>query len=89
MAGSYYHCIDFRTGQLLSNERMVQRGALIENLGDAYEAIEEMYGMIWWLATQGVALGDSSFTPADLVELARQNCQDGLKLSKLFAEGKR
>ena len=24
---------------------------VIENLGDAYEAAEECYGMIWWLAS--------------------------------------
>lgn len=43
MAGSYNHCIDEKSGNLLSPELM---DGMIENLGDAYEAIEEMYWMI-------------------------------------------
>jgi hypothetical protein len=46
MAGSYNHIVNNK-GDLLNNERFV---GMIENLGDAYEAVEEMYGMIWWLA---------------------------------------
>jgi len=46
MAGSYAHVVDKR-GRLLNNRNLV---GMIENLGDAYEAIEEMYGMIWFLA---------------------------------------
>lgn len=44
---------------------------MIENLGDAYEAVEEMYGMIWLLAE-----GDPQ-----RVEEARRNYTDGLKLA--------
>ena len=46
MAGSYKHVVDDR-GLLRRPEDFAD---MIENLGDAYEAIEEMYGMIWLLA---------------------------------------
>jgi hypothetical protein len=44
---------------------------LVLHVEDAYETIEEMYGMIWYLAA-----GDAS-----RVELARRNYQEGLRLS--------
>lgn len=85
MAGSYNHCVD-EHGRLLSNSDMMITGAMIENLGDAYEAIEEMYGMIWFLA---VMIQDApAMSPADLVEHARQNYKAGLKLSEQYAERK-
>jgi hypothetical protein len=94
MAGSYNHCVD-DNGQLLSSERMVWPGAMIENLGDAYEAIEEMYGMIWYLAE--LAYSDVPNAPEDIrgemiaeaVEGARQNYDMGLKVAKQFAQPKR
>jgi hypothetical protein len=76
MAGSYNHVIT-EQGNLVSNETFVQ---MIENLGDAYEMAEEMYGMIWWLAsnTEHIRL-----MPAEeAVMLARKNYQEGLKLAK-------
>lgn len=77
MAGSYNHVIDNK-GDLLNNDRMMISGAMIENLGDAYEAIEEMYGMIWWLAN----LVEGSTPPEIHVEKARQNYTVGLKLAQ-------
>lgn len=74
MAGSYNHIIT-NQGNLRSNESFVQ---MIENLGDAYEMAEELYGMIWWLANY--APGTTS--PEDLVEKARQEYAVGLKLAK-------
>ena len=69
---------------------VVRPRAMIENLGDAYEAIEEMYGMIWKLAVMlGTLGGDQTLSPADYVEMARQNYQAGLELSEQWAEGKR
>jgi len=68
MAGSYNHCVDKRDGQLLANEDLVQ---MVENLGDAYETIEEMYGMIWFLTAGN----------PELVEFARQNYEAGLRVS--------
>ena len=41
MAGSYKHCVDER-GFLLEEP-------LLDNLGDAFEAVEEMYDMIEFL----------------------------------------
>jgi anti-sigma regulatory factor (Ser/Thr protein kinase) len=64
MAGSYNHCVA-DDGQLFTPKDLVQ---MIENLGDAYEAIEEMYGMIWLLAD-----GD-----ADRVEDAERRYGEGL-----------
>lgn len=44
MAGSYSH---------MTNDKGKFRGTeFIENLGDAYEALEECYGMIWQLAAR-------------------------------------
>lgn len=67
MAGSYSHCVA-DDGQLLRNEDCVQ---MIENLGDAYEAIEEMYELIWILAN-----GERS-----VVATARAAYGDGLRIS--------
>jgi hypothetical protein len=46
MAGSYNHVVD-RNNNLIPNEKFPD---MIENLGDAYETIEEMYHMIDILA---------------------------------------
>lgn len=48
MAGSYLHAVTDE-GDLLDPEDFVD---FIENLGDAYEMAEEMFGMIWWLAAR-------------------------------------
>ncbi len=83
MAGSYNHCVTNK-GNLRSNESLVQ---MIENLGDAYEAIEELFGMIWWLAAQSeqprliVGVEAANEIKAK-VEWARQNYQEGLGISK-------
>jgi hypothetical protein len=66
MAGSYKHCV--------TDAGKLRRGSfadLVENLGDAYEAVEEMYGMIWMLAR-----GD-----AVAVEAARIRYGEGLAIS--------
>lgn len=63
MAGSYNHIIT-ATGAF-------RGGGLLDNKGDVYEALEECYGMIWFLAQ-----GDKA-----RVEEARQHYQDGLKLA--------
>lgn len=70
MAGSYDHCVA-DDGQLLVNEDFAD---MIENLGDAFEAVEEMYGMIWYLAQH---LAD----PAGAVQEAWRRYQEGLRLS--------
>jgi len=46
MAGSYKHCVT-DSGELLEWSQFVD---MIENLGDAFEAVEEMHWMIRYLA---------------------------------------
>lgn len=64
MAGSYRHATT-KNGKLRNNETFTD---MVENLGDAYETVEEMYGMIWWLADGN----------AEMVEQARQNYLAGI-----------
>lgn len=75
MAGSYNHIVTDQ-GNLVSNERFTQ---MIENLGDAYETVEEMYGMLWLLS--------SLVTPdpqgrIEWVEWAQDNYKVGLTIAK-------
>jgi hypothetical protein len=65
LAGSYLHTVT-DSGRLRRDQSIAA-----ENLGDAYETIEEMYGMIWWLASGS----------EDRVELARRNYRAGLAMS--------
>lgn len=67
MAGSYRHATDDQ-GRLRSWRTMI---IATETRGDAYETIEELYGMVWYLAS-----GD-----AGRVEEARQNYEAGILLS--------
>lgn len=79
MAGSYNHVVE-DDGSLLPTTAPFGIG-MLENGGDVFEAVEEMYGMIWYLANIpliGKHLGE---VPLDLVELARQNYREGLRLS--------
>jgi hypothetical protein len=48
MAGSWQH-ITTRTGRFAGTDYY---GGQVENLGDAQEAFEECFGMVWWLAQQ-------------------------------------
>lgn len=76
MAGSYNHAVT-ASGNLRSWETM---GNATENAGDAFETIEEMYGMIWYLA-QHIATSELDDVH-EVVERARQHYQDGLALSQ-------
>lgn len=77
MAGSYKHVV---------NKDGTFRGTtLLDHLGDAHEALEEMYGMIWYLAdsyANGYA-GEQhqAAEAADLVEEARKNYTVGIERS--------
>lgn len=82
MAGSYNHAVD-KDGKLDDFDIFK---ANVENLGDAYETVEEMYGMIWFLAhalrnTRELAGQLTDHTEAQLVELARANYSQGVQLS--------
>ena len=71
MAGSYNHATN-EDGSLRSPETMSNA---TETSGDAFETIEELYGMIWWLATSN----SETFEEATgLVEVARQSYMEGL-----------
>lgn len=87
MAGSYNHAVEKPSGKLLVNEHMV---GMIENGGDMYEAIQEMYGMIWWLANGYFSELSAPLKwsreetlqgTAELVEEARQKYKQGLEAS--------
>jgi hypothetical protein len=75
MAGSYEHCVN-AVGQLYPPEALA---AQLENGGDVYEAVQEMYGMIWWLAAHMETDGPES--TADLVVEAQRRYRVGLKFS--------
>lgn len=75
MAGSYNH-VTARDGALLDNAGFLD---MIDTRGDAYEAVEEMYGMIWFLAD---ALGAATETkPSVWVERARAGYKKGIERS--------
>lgn len=85
MAGSYKHVVK-DDGSLDKPARVC--GMLETSSGDVYEAVEEMYGMIWWLAEQYArsleeAQGEREGThsAADLIEDARKRYPEGLVLS--------
>jgi hypothetical protein len=67
MAGSYRHAT-LENGKLRSPATMPMA---TETTGDAYETIQEMYGMIWYLA------GGSK----SQVEFARQQYRMGIEFS--------
>lgn len=85
MAGSYNHVVDDQ-GRLLDGEGI---NSMLECMsGDVVECVEEMYGMIWWLAAAKASEinsrsfpGDTKVTAAEIVEDARQNYLEGLALS--------
>lgn len=76
MAGSYGHIVT-RNGNLVSNETFVN---MIENLGDAYEMAEELYGMIWYLAAAPY-YGNPKETK-EAVKRAQENYKRGLEMAK-------
>lgn len=72
MAGSWKH---------ITTDKGEFRGVeLIDNLGDAYETLEECYGMVWYLVS---LLGNdpTSRTMAADIEEARLHYKDGIELS--------
>jgi hypothetical protein len=73
MAGGYGHIVQ-KDGNLASNRRVVE---MLENGGDVFECVEEMYGMIWYLA--GTHSPDREKA---VIEDARHNYQQGLKIAK-------
>lgn len=90
MAGSWNHMTTSGKGKFLNNENFC---GMIENLGDAYEAAEECYGMVWWLAERVAFRDDPTTAEApsreavlDVVRQAIANYKDGLKLGGVQQE---
>lgn len=85
MAGSYNHVVNKKTGALSKPEDIC--GMLQCHSGDVVECIEELYGMIWYLANH---LGSTTDQLADIVENARVNYEEGLHASptKIYFRGK-
>lgn len=79
MAGSYGH-VTTDDGMLRSVDGV---NDMLDNGGDVYEAIEEMYGMIWYLAhTLDMELsGRGPGSAEELVEDAQHNYEIGLEYS--------
>jgi hypothetical protein len=75
MAGSYRHATT-RDGKLRNWRTM---SIATETGGDAWETIEEFYGMVWWLANQLELGADAS--AAEWVESARTFYREGLQYS--------
>jgi hypothetical protein len=70
MAGSWNHMVT-KTGKFRGTR-------LLENLGDCYEALEQCYGMVQWLAEQ-IATEVVADRQA-VIEDARQHSQNGIEL---------
>lgn len=78
MAGSYNHVVK-EDGNLRSNEAVADS---LENGGDVFEAVEEMYGMIWYLAA---GTHTDHATPEYMKMLVKDAClhyKDGLEIAK-------
>jgi len=80
MAGSYNHVVK-KDGSLLKSDRV--QGMLECTSGDVFECVEEMYGMIWYLAFRLDAYlpNQTEGSVAGLVEDARRNYRMGLQFS--------
>jgi hypothetical protein len=81
MAGSYNHCVTDK-GKLRNPRGLA---GMVETPGDMWEAAEEMYGMIWFLADYIARheedLGHDASTTAQWVERARQSYMEGIRAS--------
>jgi hypothetical protein len=73
MAGSWNH-FTTRKGRFRGS-------ALLENGGDVVEALEECYGMVWYLANELSKQPRVDDEPDQLVQEAHEYYTDGLKLS--------
>jgi acyl-CoA synthetase (AMP-forming)/AMP-acid ligase II len=82
MAGSYSHVVT-DDGNLGSNEHVVN---MLENGGDVFEAVEEMYGMIWYLAAVLVPV-NKPITAKEAVKEAQQHYTIGLSMAKKINGG--
>jgi hypothetical protein len=88
MAGSWKHMIT-DDGRLRNNETF---NGMLENGGDCYEAAEECYGMVHYLADQMAQMtrvGGGMFvarSAGELIEEARENYAHGVRLGGVQSE---
>ena len=59
----------------------------LENLGDCGEALEECYGMVWWLAAYRARLRFATTEPTreqvmDVIRSARESYEEGVRLGR-------
>jgi len=80
MAGSWQH-MTTKSGKLRNNGSFCD---MIENLGDAYEAAEECYGMVQYLA-EAIAL-EAGVTRSQVIADAQEHYKDGLALGGVQRE---
>lgn len=78
MAGSYEHAVN-DDGSLRDPGDLFREG--VENLGDAYEVVEELYGMVWFLARQLELPMPPRMSKESWVDLAKKNYSRGVELS--------
>jgi len=76
MAGSWDHMVD-DAGQFTGT-------TALENLGDCYEALEQCYGMVWYLVSR--MTDDDRLGSFALIEAARAHSRDGIARSPGLAE---
>jgi hypothetical protein len=84
MAGSWEH-MTTKSGRLLGNERFAQ---VIGNLGDAYEAAEECFGMVWYLADMIAAQLNGTPRPTrrqtlDVIRQAQESYEAGVRMGEV------
>lgn len=75
MAGSYGHVVR-DDGGLGNNDHIT---SMLENGGDVFEAIEEMYGMLWYLA-KSLEM-ETGRAAATLIAEAQAHYKEGLASS--------
>jgi len=76
MAGSWRH-MTTTSGRFRNNESFC---GMIENLGDAYEAAEECFGMVQWLAAQLARVSPDQATRQEWVQRAELHYRNGLRI---------
>ncbi len=74
MAGSWRH-MTTDSGKLRNNESFCE---MLENLGDCYEAAEECYGMVQWLANEWSVLTGAS--KVQIIREAERHYKAGLEI---------
>lgn len=75
MAGGYGHIVD-RDGNLMPDHDIIK---MLETGGDVAEAVEQLYGMIWYLIYANVKWSGQEKA---ILEEARRNYRTGLKKAK-------